>query len=510
MSPPQSELLVNQLRSARRLPSPPGTALRVLELCRREDTEVKQIADAIMSDPALSARLLRYANSPMAGAGRKVTSVRDAVLLLGLRAVKLTALGFSFASPELQPHCPGFELRRFWAESFATAVIARRLATRPFNADREEAFTAGLLAGIGRLAFAHGLPDDYQRVLQDAQRGKPLLEAERETFGLDHVEFGAQLLAEWGLPGVLVEAVAGQERAADVQTPGSSAETLARIVHLASRLAPVFVSATELEAAVRDRAREVIDNVLGLDEEAWQQMAEEILSEYCQVAELFDIQLDSHVSAFDLYAEAQEEATRVGMVANLERSRALEENKALLRRATTDSLTGIANRAKFEERLGELLASVRRGKDHFALILFDIDHFKRFNDTYGHEVGDLVLKHVAHTARNVLREVDLLARFGGEEFVILAPYTDQRGACTIAARVRRAVAEERVDVNGLSLGVTISVGLALSSDYRQPPDAEQIVADADKQLYLSKRAGRNTWSYLGRTASEVGRVVSRS
>ena len=508
MSTAEFSSLLNQLKAAQRLPSPPGTALRVLELCRREDIDVHEVADAIMSDPALSGRLLKYANSAIAGVGREVTSVRDAVLLLGLRAVKLTALGFSIAMPEFQPGCPGFDLRRFWAESFATAALARQLAAKLGKIDREEAFTAGLLARIGCLALANGCAEEYGRALEANRSGQPLVEAERQHLGIDHVEFGAQLLADWGLPDVLVQAVQGQTRPPKPDEANARISPLVRVVRVAAQLAPPFLNPDELSPEQRETARGLVEDELELDEKSWERIAEETRSDYVEMAELFDVRIDCQATTFGLYAEAQEEATRVGMVAQLERTRAVEENKDLLRRATTDGLTRAANRAKFDERLHEAVAGLRRGHGGFALIMFDIDRFKEFNDTYGHEVGDLVLKHVARTVKSTLREVDLLARYGGEEFMILAPQADQRSACIIAARVRKCVEDLRIDTNGRTLQITISVGLNLTTDYQDVPDGDRLVADTDKQLYLSKEAGRNTWSYLGRSASQVARPVS--
>jgi diguanylate cyclase (GGDEF)-like protein len=501
---PSSLLL--KLKADKRLPSPPGTALRVLELCRLEDTPVQEVADAIMSDPALSVRLLKYANSSIIRVGREVTSVRDAVLLLGLRAVKLTALGFSIATPEFQPRCPGFELRRFWAESFATASLARQLAAQLVNADREEAFTAGLLAKIGCLALAKGCPEQYAQALEANRSGEPLVDAERRHVGLDHVDFGAQLLGEWGLPDVLVDAVQNQTPSSRSGEPDDE-RPLARAVRTAVQLAPLFANPDELSPEDRKAARRLIEEELKLDEEGWKMLGDAVLSDCREVTELFSVELESPTSMFDLYAEAQEEAARVGMVAQLERTRTLEENKELLRRATTDALTGVANRAGFEERLCNAVAGLQRGHGHFALIMFDIDHFKRFNDTYGHAVGDLVLKRVAHEVKSTLRQVDLLARYGGEEFIILAPHTDQRGACVVAARVRKCVEDLRVNVNGQTLQVTVSVGLNVTTDYQDVPDPERLIADTDTQLYLSKKAGRNTWSYLGHSASKVARTV---
>jgi diguanylate cyclase (GGDEF)-like protein len=196
------------------------------------------------------------------------------------------------------------------------------------------------------------------------------------------------------------------------------------------------------------------------------------------------------------------------MVGQLERTRTLEENRDLLRLATTDALTGIANRVKFDDRIYDAMAGLRRGHGHFALIMFDIDHLEEFNDTHGREAGDLVLKRVAQTIRSTLREVDLLARYGGEEFIILAPHTEQRGACAIAARARKCVEDLRIKVKDQSLSVTISVGVNVTADYKDEFDIERLVADTEKQLDLSKKAGNNTWSYLGRSASRVARPAT--
>jgi diguanylate cyclase (GGDEF)-like protein len=503
-----STSLIDRMKAAKQLPSPPRIALGVLELCRRDDSEIREIADVIMSDPALTSRLLRYANSSIVGAGRKVASVRDAVLLLGLRAVKLTALGFSLVSPDFQPRCPRFNLRRFWSDCFAAAAIARRVAAQQSYPDREEAFAAGLLSQIGRLALAHGLPDEYQRVLAAVEAGQPLTETERRFFGVDSIAFGAQLLRDWGLPDVLVDAIKHQAVPFEPGQSGNGKPVLAHIVHLATELAPVFTDPDGLTHEQCDAARRLVENGLGLDEQSWQRIADGVLSDYRQVADLFDVKLDDQATMFDLYAEAQERSTQVAVLAQLERARALEENEALLQRATTDALTGVANRAKFDDRLRESLAGLRRGHAHFALLMVDIDHFKRFNDDYGHTVGDRVLKEVARTVQEMLREVDLLARYGGEEFMILSPHTDRRGACAVAARVCKGLDDLRIRVNSHTLQLTVSVGLVLTSDYTDAPDAEQIIADADMQLYVSKRAGRNTWSYLGRPASRLARVTS--
>jgi HD-like signal output (HDOD) protein len=323
--------LFARLKAAKRLPSPPGAALRVLEFCRREDVDLQEIADVIMSDPVLAGRLLRFANSPMAGIARQVVSIREALLLLGLRTVKLTALGFSLASPEAETGCPpGFDLKKFWADSFLRAVIARRLAAEFRKMDREEAFTAALLSGLGQLALARGLGEEYARILNGVTETRPLLMTEREVLGSDHVQIGAMLLREWGLPEVLIQAVESQNAEFEADKATTPSQRLTQVVYLAKRMAPFFVGVHQGVFQLSDVARKLVENVLGLSESAWVRISAEIFDNYRDVAALFNVELDGPTSAMDLYAEAQEEATRVGMVAQLERTQAIRQSETLL------------------------------------------------------------------------------------------------------------------------------------------------------------------------------------
>ncbi|MFH1745421.1 MAG: GGDEF domain-containing protein [Planctomycetota bacterium] len=507
MEEARSATLLAKLKNAKRLPSPPGTALQVLELARNEDSTIQSIADTIMSDPALSTRLLKYANSSIIAAPRAVLSVQDAVLVLGLRSVKMTALGFSLVTPERQIKCPGFDLCAFWTQSFATASIARRICAELLYADREQAFTTGLLSGIGRLAFAQAMPDDYAIVMAKLHDDRDLLKIENEVLGTDHVQFGALLLEDWGLPEMLVEAVRLQSQPFD-QNRKNIQQALGQTVGVATRLSPLFFRPNEISPQECAQIQHIVKDQLQVPEEVWQRIAGEIMSDYRQVSELFNVQLDSQATVFDLYAEAQEEVTRVGMVTQVERLQVLEENKSLRHQATTDRLTGIANRVLFEEHLTKLANLARLNQRNFAVLILDIDHFKKFNDTYGHDTGDLVLKTFAQTVFETLRKSDLLARYGGEEFVALVACTDRREACIVAARICKTVEKMRVSTQGQKLKVTVSIGVVTTFDYHNLPSEEQLVTDADKQLYLSKERGRNTWSYLDHTASQTTEPVA--
>jgi diguanylate cyclase (GGDEF)-like protein len=153
-----------------------------------------------------------------------------------------------------------------------------------------------------------------------------------------------------------------------------------------------------------------------------------------------------------------------------------------------DSLTGLLNRRALLSALASEQARVRRGAAPWALLLIDVDHFKRVNDLHGHGVGDQVLSRVAQVLRQSAREVDTVARMGGEEFCVLAPMTPLHGAALLAERLRHAVetsAHETGDV-----AVTISIGVTLASPGVTEP-ADVAVARADVALYRAKAAGRN-------------------
>ena len=159
------------------------------------------------------------------------------------------------------------------------------------------------------------------------------------------------------------------------------------------------------------------------------------------------------------------------------------------RMATTDGLTGIFNRRTFNERLNEAIARAQRTGQKLSLIMCDVDHFKKVNDTYGHDAGDEVIKRVAKLLKESARETDSVARYGGEEFCVIMEVTDGPGAVVMAERLRESIKQQVFTANGVKFGVTQSFGVAV-----YPTDAENahdLLVSADKALYHSKQNGRD-------------------
>ena len=186
--------------------------------------------------------------------------------------------------------------------------------------------------------------------------------------------------------------------------------------------------------------------------------------------------------------EALLESYLSGAATALSNLRLLESTKE---QANVDELTGLYNRRFLEEYARKLIAMARRKEQPLGVIMMDLDHFKEFNDVYGHETGDRILRHFARTATRAIRETNLSARYGGEEFVVMLPETGQQSCMFVAERIRQAV--ERMTIpSGTEKPlpqVTVSLGIAIYPDHGQT--LEDILQAADRALYESKRVGRN-------------------
>jgi diguanylate cyclase (GGDEF)-like protein len=159
------------------------------------------------------------------------------------------------------------------------------------------------------------------------------------------------------------------------------------------------------------------------------------------------------------------------------------------KQAVTDDLTGLANHGRFQELLGAEIVEVHRYHHSVGLIMLDIDDFKAINDTYGHQQGDVMLRHVARVLRESSRDVDSPARYGGEEMALILPHTDLDGAYAIAERIRTGVEalKLRPRAGGGTLRLTASLGVAATTD----GDKDELIAEADAALYQAKREGKN-------------------
>jgi len=204
-------------------------------------------------------------------------------------------------------------------------------------------------------------------------------------------------------------------------------------------------------------------------------------------------------AAAAMHAKAQVAITLSEQIALALSNIRLREN--LRQQTIRDPLTHLYNRRFLEESLNREMARCKRNGTGFGVLMMDLDHFKCFNDTFGHDAGDSVLRAFAHALQANAREGDIACRFGGEEFVVVLPETDRNGSVTCAQRILAAVRDLDVTHDNKTLGpVTISIGLAM-----YPHDGETvnaIVQSADQAMYEAKRAGRDRMIVASGQATE--------
>ena len=477
------------------LPSMPAVAIQILELCQREEPDIDAIAKFIGSDPALSAKLLRLTNSPMYGLRSQVRPVSHAICLLGLSAVRPLALSFSLVKG-LQTR-DRKALTWFWKRSLLSAVAARELATATNYRLGEEAFLGALLQDIGILALRQLSGPDYLTLARPGIRHKALAEGERTLFGEDHASLGAWLAERWKLPPSLCAAIAGSH-APDQLPEGTHPDIahLVRLVAVSGEVADVWIE--EDAAAAIKALRQSSSRLLLVDDQKLDVTMRQVAKRSEEAANYFDVEIGSSEDLSAILDQAKETLLILALAANRQVHDAWQamgsleaKAKSLEHEAQRDGLTGLYNRAFFDHAFAQKVAQAASDCTPLSLILFDIDHFKNVNDTYGHQAGDKVLAGVAKVLGGRMRPTDVAARYGGEEFVLLLPSTDAPGAAIVAERLRRRVAEAEHELgSGSVLRVTTSAGHATLQP-GSTATAEMLLASVDGALYAAKRGGRN-------------------
>jgi diguanylate cyclase len=228
-----------------------------------------------------------------------------------------------------------------------------------------------------------------------------------------------------------------------------------------------------------------------------QEISDELTSHTPESGEIETVVIDSVAEIVKANSRLQEQL-KSAEVKLQEQAHQIEVHAA---DALTDALTGGANRRAFDAELGRRAAEFQRRGTPFCLLMLDVDHFKKFNDTHGHPAGDEVLRGVARVLRETCRGMDIVARYGGEEFAVIMPTSTIRDAQTGVLRICSRIADSQFEFEGKTLKVTVSGGLA---EFLCKDNEAQLVKRADEALYAAKNAGRNR-GYLhdGETSSLI-------
>lgn len=295
------------IKASRDLPSPTGVALHILRLAQNEESTVEEIAAAVESDPAISSRLLKLVNAPLAGMPRQIASIQLAVALLGVRTVTSLALGFSLVSSHRRGKCSAFDYQSFWSESVARAVAARHVAHHVKKFAPDEAFTCGLLCQIGRLALATAFPEEYAKTLHAVAIDNPeeLNGLEQAAFDINHDVLAAEMMTDWHMPAIFCEAVRTQTTvgATDLD-PDSRVCLFARVLHLCGSISLVLVRPTVYRDTLSTLVREA--NSLHVTPYVYHEMFDAISQEWCEVGAILSVRTRLVPPLAEVYSHAQE------------------------------------------------------------------------------------------------------------------------------------------------------------------------------------------------------------
>ncbi|MBC7785766.1 MAG: HDOD domain-containing protein [Burkholderiales bacterium] len=482
-----NEQLLARIKGCATLPSLPAIAVQVLELAQRDEADMGEIARVISKDPALTGKILRTVNSSFYGRAQTISTISQSLVILGLQSVKTLVLGFSLVSNLAKSKSKGFKHIDYWRHSMFGATAARVIAAKVGIVQQEEAFLAGLLADIGMLVLDQVLEEEYGQLLEGYKSHDDVSRLELASLEVSHAEVSGLLAEQWKLPPILRTPVTWHHNPEAVEDP--ALRKMTEVIRLASRCADVFVDADAAPAIADVRA--FGKSVLGLESEVIDELLGQILTKTREIAPLFEINLGPTDTLENILKRANETLIQLTLQSQMQSHTLQEQNEKLKHQALTDRLTGLANRAAFEQESQRLWDQAQATGMPIVLLMIDLDKFKSINDTYGHPTGDETLRTVGKTLKMAARAQDLAARYGGEELVLLLPDTPREIGTVIAETVRRAI-ESKPIVNGdVQLKVTASIGVASWEKGSPLKTLAHIVKAADLGLYNAKHSGRN-------------------
>ena len=489
-----------------KLPSPPAIAVHILSTVQKEDFSLEDLEKIISTDPALTSKMLRLANSSFYGLPTKVSNINRALAVLGTNVIKNIALSFVIAADLRNEEKSFFDFDYFWRRSVTTAVAAD-LVFEAIGEKDEDIFVTALLQDIGILVMFLCQGENYVKILKrtGADRTVRLIEAERQDYKFDHQHFSALLLEDWGIPKSITEPMRFHHEPSLAPPEVSKKAAILDVANLLS----VIYSDKKTAQNVRE-LQDKLEGFFSLDSESTRVLLDKVATQSIEILKIFEIDPGDIKPYSQMLQEANDELGKLNLtyeqlILELKESKEKAEsfandlrlaNDKLEKLAFRDGLTNLYNHRYFQEILAKEVSRVHRYGRPLALLLFDIDHFKKVNDNYGHPAGDQVLVTMSEAITKAVRPSDIVARYGGEEFAVILPETNFSGMKVFAERLRRCVAAITTNIDGEEIKITISCGASHLTPDSTVHHPSMLINTADRALYLSKKNGRNMVTVL--------------
>ncbi|MCR4321608.1 MAG: GGDEF domain-containing protein, partial [Candidatus Brocadiaceae bacterium] len=420
----------------------------------------------------------------------KISTIHQAASRLGMNAIRNLTLSFSFLSVKAKNKKDVFNYEKFWEQSLSNAVAAKLIMAEIGKSDWEEVFVAGLLQDIGELIIATSLPRQYEQVLLEAFKGeKSTFELEQQIIGADHAFIGYEVTKKWGFPALLSTPIRYHHCPEGYKDDDKKLTLAVDVVYLSGIITSILYSNNPQK--YHQKFLSASKTMLNFDDEIIDKILKLVVSETTQTASLFGFHMENSKSIEEILQEANAALSAINISYD-QRNRELEEkSKHLEKLAHLDSLTEIYNHGYFQSFLEKEINLATRKNTTLSLIMADVDRFKHFNDKYGHQAGDFILKELCKLMRKALRDYDMLARYGGEEFAIVLVETTGQEAQIVAEKLRESIAMHAFIDNNKKYTVTVSLGVAEIKPAVDAFTKYDLISFADKALFESKEKGGN-------------------
>ncbi|MGB0911311.1 MAG: sensor domain-containing diguanylate cyclase [Nitrospirales bacterium] len=488
-----------KLQACTTLPSPPKVAVDLIQLANNPEASIGEIAATLQMDPALSIKILRIANSPLYANKRKVETLTQATLIIGLNGILALALSFSLVKSLQNEKTQGLDHALYWRRSFIAASVSQAVGKQCHLHCLEELFMATLMQDIGMLALDRTIPKLYATETLNQAFHSQVCMHEQETIQTTHAAVGSWLLANWNLPERLQLAVNASDDPDRVPSTDGRAQ-FTQCVALSGLIAELYLTNAKGQAIidVAERAKTWI----GIISEEFAELFDNMGALISNIETQFEYDIHSHLDT-DLILENAREALLIRNMQAYRQVETLQVNTVILesqfqsleQSSRLDPLTGAFNRSYLDEVIETTFKTAMSNTSPLSFIFLDLDHFKDVNDTHGHQVGDEILRGVASRLKAELRATDTIGRYGGEEFVIVMPGVNGAVAETICNRIVLAFREKAYEVSLSNfLKVTVSLGVASLEEGQAFESAHEMTGAADQALYTSKTRGRDRWT----------------
>lgn len=504
------EEMKDLLKKTIKLPTLPSVATRIVQIANKPEVNMAEVSKILSMDPALSSKVLRFANSAAYGMSSRIESLNRAVVVMGMDAVINISLSFTLVSSLRMQEGKGLNYALYWRRSLISAAAARVIGEVVKEKDVEELFLAGLLQDIGMLAIDR-IEDEFYNGLGEAQKNHAEVQAyERALFGSDHTYIGKWLMGQWGLAPRMIKAT----ELSHLDKSLGEKEKFASFVHcvmLSGRVADLFIS-EDSKKGYGELAKFAM-RLLKVNEKQMISIIDRTGKLVKSIEKLFDMKFIEGESAIDILSSANEALMmrNVEVIQKLEdrptTTRAEEEGNGAEEAAPSaaaagddgkaedkwkDSLTGLPNRDFLQHYLKQTFArgDIADKKLHMAVV--DLDAFQKVNAEHGRGIGDLILKAAVKMIKEEMSSGQVLARTGGSEFALLVPAIEPAAMEKLCDNIVQRFADKKFPLKGGErVTVTVSVGLASHGGRRRFELASDLQRAAQFALAAAKLQGRD-------------------